>query len=98
MIIFQVPSLFLPTASISSMKMIEGDLALAYLNKSLTLDAPTPTNISTKSDPDMKKKGTPASPAQAFNNRKRVKHKLIAKLLDYLLLLRGVFCLYLEGP
>lgn len=40
--------------------MIEGDIALAYLNKSLTRDAPTPTNISTKSDPDAKKNGTPA--------------------------------------
>jgi len=60
-----IPSLFLPTASISSMKIIEGDFDLACLNKSLTLDAPTPTNISTKSEPDIKKKGTPASPAQA---------------------------------
>lgn len=46
--------------------MMLGDLALAYLNKSLTLLAPTPTNISTKSDPLTKKNGTPASPAQAF--------------------------------
>jgi len=35
------------------MKIIEGDFDLAYLNKSLTLDAPTPTNISTKSDPEI---------------------------------------------
>ena len=33
---------------------------------SLTLDAPTPTNISTKSDPEILKKGTPASPAIAL--------------------------------
>lgn len=59
-------SLFLPTASISSINIIDGDLAFAYLNKSLTLDAPTPTNISTKSEPEIKKKGTLASPAQAF--------------------------------
>ncbi len=32
---------------------------------SLTLDAPTPTNISTKSEPEIVKKGTPASPAIA---------------------------------
>ena len=29
-------------------------------------DAPTPTNISTKSEPDMEKNGTPASPATAL--------------------------------
>jgi len=28
------------------------------LNKSLTLEAPTPTNISTKSDPESEKNGT----------------------------------------
>ena len=33
---------------------------------SLTLDAPTPTNISTKSDPEILKNGTPASPAIAL--------------------------------
>jgi hypothetical protein len=48
------------------MNIIEGDFYLAALNRSRTLDAPSPTNISTKSDPDMKKKGTPASPAQAL--------------------------------
>ena len=36
---------------------------------SLTLDAPTPTNISTKSDPDIVKNGTPASPAIALANK-----------------------------
>ena len=46
--------------------MIHGDFSLACLNKSLTLDAPTPTNISTKSEPDNEKKGTLASPATAF--------------------------------
>ena len=58
--------LALPIASISSIKIIAGDFSLACLNKSLTLDAPTPTNISTKSDPDSEKKGTFASPATAF--------------------------------
>jgi hypothetical protein len=43
-----------------------GDLSLACLNKSRTLEAPTPTNISTKSDPDKEKKGTFASPATAL--------------------------------
>ena len=33
---------------------------------SLTLDAPTPTNISTKSEPEIVKNGTSASPAIAF--------------------------------
>lgn len=50
------------------MKIIEGDFYFAVANKSLTLEAPTPTNISTKSDPDTGIKGTPASPAQAFAN------------------------------
>ena len=58
----------LPTASISSMKMIDGDFSLACLNKSLTREAPTPTNISTKSEPDKEKKGTLASPATALAN------------------------------
>ena len=53
-------------ASISSIKIIEGDFWAACLNKSRTLEAPTPTNISTKSDPDNEKNGTSASPATAF--------------------------------
>mmetsp|Transcript_96578 Transcript_96578/g.171706 ORF Transcript_96578/g.171706 Transcript_96578/m.171706 type:complete len:229 (+) Transcript_96578:882-1568(+) len=44
---------FRPTASISSMKMIEGALARACAKRSLTLDGPTPTNISMKSEPLM---------------------------------------------
>ena len=36
---------------------------------SLTLDAPTPTNISTKSDPEIVKKGTFASPAIALASK-----------------------------
>ncbi len=54
-----------PTASISSTKTIAGADALACSNRSLTRLAPTPTNISTKSDPEMLKNGTPASPATA---------------------------------
>ena len=61
--------LALPIASISSINTIEGDLSLACLNKSLTLEAPTPTNISTKSEPDREKNGTFASPATAFANK-----------------------------
>ena len=49
--------------------MIAGAFSLACLNKSLTRDAPTPTNISTKSDPDNEKKGTLASPATAFASK-----------------------------
>ena len=48
------------------MKMIEGAFFFAVSKRSLTLEAPTPTNISTKSEPEMEKKGTPASPATAF--------------------------------
>ena len=36
---------------------------------SLTREAPTPTNISTKSEPDIEKKGTLASPAIALANK-----------------------------
>ena len=55
-----------PTASISSMNTMQGAFFLACSNKSLTLDAPTPTNISTKSEPEIVKNGTPASPAVAL--------------------------------
>ena len=56
----------LPTASISSIKTIQGAFFLPWSNISLTLLAPTPTNISTKSDPEIEKKGTFASPAIAL--------------------------------
>ena len=59
-------SLLLPIASISSINIIQGACLVASLNKSLTLDAPTPTNISTKSEPASEKKGTSASPATAL--------------------------------
>ena len=58
--------LFLATASISSINTIQGAFFFASANISLTLDAPTPTNISTKSEPERLKNGTPASPATAF--------------------------------
>mmetsp|Transcript_5549 Transcript_5549/g.8369 ORF Transcript_5549/g.8369 Transcript_5549/m.8369 type:complete len:206 (+) Transcript_5549:960-1577(+) len=58
--------LCLPTASISSMKMMHGAFFLAVVNRSRTLLAPTPTNISTNSDPEMAMKGVPASPATAL--------------------------------
>ena len=61
--------LALPIASISSMKMIHGDFSFACLKRSRTRDAPTPTNISTKSEPDSEKKGTLASPATAFASK-----------------------------
>ena len=47
------------------MKIIQGACFLPCTNKSRTREAPTPTNISTKSDPLILKKGTPASPAIA---------------------------------
>ncbi len=37
-----------------------------FLKRSRTREAPTPTNISTNSDPEMEKNGTPASPAIAL--------------------------------
>ena len=57
------------TASISSMKTIHGAFFFASSNRSRTREAPTPTNISTKSEPEMEKNGTPASPATAFARR-----------------------------
>mmetsp|Transcript_23764 Transcript_23764/g.66801 ORF Transcript_23764/g.66801 Transcript_23764/m.66801 type:complete len:453 (-) Transcript_23764:93-1451(-) len=54
-----------PMASISSMKMMHGAFFFASANKLLIRDAPTPTNISTNSEPEQEMKGTPASPATA---------------------------------
>ena len=46
--------------------MMQGAFLFACSNKSRTRDAPTPTNISTKFEPEIEKNGTPASPATAF--------------------------------
>ena len=59
----------LPMVSISSMKTMQGAFSLACLNRSRTLAAPMPTNISTNSLPEMEKKGTLASPATALASR-----------------------------
>mmetsp|Transcript_27843 Transcript_27843/g.68663 ORF Transcript_27843/g.68663 Transcript_27843/m.68663 type:complete len:225 (-) Transcript_27843:346-1020(-) len=59
------PARWRPIASISSMKMMQGELSLACLKRSRMRDAPTPTNISTNSEPDAEMKPTPASPATA---------------------------------
>ena len=47
------------------MKMNEGAAFFAWSNRSRTREAPTPTNISTKSEPEIVKNGTLASPATA---------------------------------
>ena len=47
------------------MKMMQGLFCLACSKRSRTREAPTPTNISTKSEPEIEKNGTPASPATA---------------------------------
>src|SRR6201985_215737 len=47
------------------MKMMQGAFFFACSNMSRTRLAPTPTNISTKSEPEMVKNGTLASPATA---------------------------------
>ena len=57
--------LCLPTASISSIKIIDGAFFFASAKRSLTREAPTPTYISTKSEPEIEKNGAPASPATA---------------------------------
>ena len=51
------------------MKMMQGAEARACSNRSRTRAAPTPTNISTNSEPVMLKNGTPASPAIARANK-----------------------------
>src|SRR5262245_9837699 len=58
-----------PTASISSMKMMQGAFFLPCSKRSRTREAPTPTNISTKSEPEIVKNGTFASPATARAER-----------------------------
>src|SRR5689334_9754809 len=48
------------------MKTMHGAACLACSNRSRTRLAPTPTNISTKSEPEIEKNGTPASPATSL--------------------------------
>jgi hypothetical protein len=48
---------------------MHGAFFLACSNKSLTLEAPTPTNISINSAAEIEMNGTPASPATAFANK-----------------------------
>ena len=47
------------------MKMMHGAFVFACSKRSRTRAAPTPTNISTNSEPLIEKNGTPASPAIA---------------------------------
>src|SRR6266481_5239898 len=51
------------------MKMMQGACFLPCSKRSRTREAPTPTNISTKSEPEIEKKGTLASPAMALARR-----------------------------
>ena len=55
--------------SISSIKLMQGDYFLASLKSCRTRLAPTPTNISSKSEPEQKMKLQPASPAMARASR-----------------------------
>nr|ACR35597.1 unknown [Zea mays] len=48
---------------------MQGAFSLAFLKRSRTLEAPTPTNISTNSEPEIEKNGTPASPAIALASK-----------------------------
>jgi hypothetical protein len=57
---------FLPIASISSINIIDGACSRASLKRSRTRAAPTPTNISTNSEPEIEKNGTSDSPATAL--------------------------------
>ena len=49
--------------------MIQGAFFFACSKRSRTREAPTPTNISTKSEPAIVKNGTLASPAIAFASK-----------------------------
>ena len=49
----------------SSMKIMHGDIFAARAKVLRTLAAPRPTNISTKSDPEQYRSGTPAEAAVA---------------------------------
>jgi hypothetical protein len=51
------------------MKIIAGAIFLAFSNKSLTLEAPTQTNISTNSEPEILKNGTQLSQATALASK-----------------------------
>ncbi len=55
--------------SISSTKMMAGACLRAVWKRSRTRLAPTPTNISMKSEPLTERNGTPASPATARASR-----------------------------
>ncbi|WVZ15255.1 hypothetical protein V8G54_012821 [Vigna mungo] len=48
---------------------MQGAFSLVFLNKSRTREAPKPTNISTNTELDIEKYGTPASPAITLANR-----------------------------
>ena len=58
--------LFLPNASISSIKIIQGLFSLANLNNSLILFAPTPTYVSWNCEPDVAIIPKSISPLNAF--------------------------------
>ena len=58
-----------PIESISSTKTMAGACLRAVWKRSRTRLAPTPTNISMKSEPLTDRKGTPASPATARASR-----------------------------
>jgi len=60
-----IPPLVLAKASSSSMKIIQGEFVAPRWNRSLTLAAPRPTNISTKSLAEQEIKATPDSAATA---------------------------------
>src|SRR5438874_528787 len=57
------PGVWRPSTSTNTM---QGEFFLAWSKRSRTRLAPTPTNISTNSEPEIEKNGTPASPATAL--------------------------------
>ena len=62
------PMLLLIGVWVYFMRQMQGAFFLALSNMSRTRDAPTPTNISTKSEPEIEKNGTLASPAMLLAN------------------------------
>src|SRR5262252_2145677 len=74
-----------PTASISSMNTMHGEACFACSKRSRTRDAPTPTNISTKSEPEIEK--------DALRDRRAERLELLRvleELLDLLELFDGL--------
>src|ERR1700761_1326845 len=59
-----------PTASISSMKMMQGEFCLACSKRSRTRLGPAPTNNSTKTQPGVEENGHPPPPGDGAGEQR----------------------------